>query len=91
MRMRVQRFQLFSSALVVALSLFSVLPTMSEAQAADEKPNIVYIVSDDLGWKDVGTTDRTSRRRTLTRLQRAAPSSSNSTLSRCARRRVPRS
>jgi arylsulfatase A-like enzyme len=54
MKMRVQRFQPFSSALVVALSLFSVLPTMSEAQAADEKPNIVYIVSDDLGWKDVG-------------------------------------
>jgi len=54
MKMRVQRFQPFSSALVVALSLFSILPTMSEAQAADERPNIVYIVSDDLGWKDVG-------------------------------------
>ena len=23
-------------------------------KAADAKPNIVYIVSDDLGWKDVG-------------------------------------
>jgi arylsulfatase A-like enzyme len=38
----------------MALSLLAALPTISEAQAADEKPNIVYIVSDDLGWKDVG-------------------------------------
>ena len=27
---------------------------IAPAQAADPKPNILYIVSDDLGWKDVG-------------------------------------
>ena len=35
---------LFSAAICV--------PTL--ARAADNKPNIVYIVADDLGWKDVG-------------------------------------
>jgi hypothetical protein len=40
--------------------LASVLPLLSfEAQfgevlAADSKPNILYIIADDLGWKDVG-------------------------------------
>jgi arylsulfatase A-like enzyme len=34
-------------ALVLSLMLSSVI-------AADQKPNIVYIVADDLGWKDVG-------------------------------------
>lgn len=28
--------------------------TIRPARAADNKPNIVYIVADDLGWKDVG-------------------------------------
>lgn len=33
----------------------AMLPAASlTASAADAKPNIVYIVSDDLGWKDVG-------------------------------------
>lgn len=27
---------------------------LSSTQAADKKPNIVHIVADDLGWKDVG-------------------------------------
>jgi arylsulfatase B len=31
-------------------TLFALVP----AQAANEKPNILYIVADDLGWKDVG-------------------------------------
>src|SRR5208283_5676400 len=37
------------------LAGIAMLPTASSpASAADAKPNIVYIVSDDLGWKDVG-------------------------------------
>ncbi|HYV28699.1 MAG TPA: sulfatase-like hydrolase/transferase, partial [Candidatus Eisenbacteria bacterium] len=42
---------LLSSALVGALTL---LGALTAAQAAEKKPNIVHIVADDLGWKDVG-------------------------------------
>src|SRR5215831_5883457 len=37
------------AALACALSLIS-----AGALAAEQKPNILYIVADDLGWKDVG-------------------------------------
>lgn len=41
----------FTAALVSALAL---LGTGAPAHAADTQPNILYIVADDLGWKDVG-------------------------------------
>ena len=41
----------FLSLLVSALTLTT---GSNSASAADNKPNIVYIVADDLGWKDVG-------------------------------------
>ena len=37
---------------VLLFSAAIYMPTL--ARAADNKPNIVYIVADDLGWKDVG-------------------------------------
>jgi arylsulfatase A-like enzyme len=39
------------SLLTAGAALFSAI---APAQAADKKPNIVHIVADDLGWKDVG-------------------------------------
>jgi arylsulfatase A-like enzyme len=42
------------AAFVAALQLFLILQKPSEAHAADPQPNILYIVADDLGWKDVG-------------------------------------
>jgi arylsulfatase A-like enzyme len=39
---------------LVFLSLLLAGTALCEVQAADQKPNIVHIVGDDLGWKDVG-------------------------------------
>jgi len=40
--------------LVRTLAFGLVLGSLASAKAADSKPNIVHIVADDLGWKDVG-------------------------------------
>ena len=46
------KFQLNGLSFLAGIAL---LPAASSpANAADAKPNIVYIVADDLGWKDVG-------------------------------------
>lgn len=40
--------------LAAALTLLPIMRKPDDAQAADRPPNILYIVADDLGWKDVG-------------------------------------
>jgi arylsulfatase A-like enzyme len=49
MKLKVKEISLSLLAGVVALVI-----TAYTARASDNKPNIVYIVADDLGWKDVG-------------------------------------
>ncbi|PPL03618.1 sulfatase [Parapedobacter indicus] len=46
-------FQLHCRSLWLAMLLWIILPAHA-AQAQDEKPNIVLILIDDMGWKDAG-------------------------------------
>jgi arylsulfatase A-like enzyme len=43
-----------TAVLAAALTLLPIVRKPDNAQAADRPPNILYIVADDLGWKDVG-------------------------------------
>ena len=54
--MKTLHHNLFSKLVVIFLFIFlSVPPLQAEGKAiASNKPNIVYILADDLGWKDVG-------------------------------------
>ncbi len=45
------RQNLIAAALTSVLALFG---AVALANAAENKPNFVHIVADDLGWKDVG-------------------------------------
>jgi arylsulfatase A-like enzyme len=52
--MKTTKFKYGLSGLSI-LAVAAILPVASSpASATDAKPNIVYIVADDLGWKDVG-------------------------------------
>jgi arylsulfatase A-like enzyme len=49
------RTRLFTVAAIIAVSaLLVAVQQLPHAHAADRPPNILYIVADDLGWKDVG-------------------------------------
>ncbi len=67
---------LITVALTGALAL---LGGIAPATAADSKPNILFIIADDLGWKDVGYHGSPLVERSW----------SSSTRSPCARRRGP--
>ena len=75
---------------LAAITLLANGQQLPHAQAADRPPNILYIVADDLGWKDVGFHGSDIKTPALDALAaRGARNSSNSTRNRCARPLVP--
>ena len=68
----------YSFALLAAF-FGALVPT----QALAKKPNIVYIVADDLGWKDVGFHGSDIKTRNIDKLAATGARLDSSTRSRC--------
>jgi len=47
-------YRLFTRLLLAAVTLAGIPPTHSRAPAAARPPHIIFLLADDLGWKDVG-------------------------------------
>src|SRR6266700_2522936 len=48
------KLKLLSDSVSLLAGTVALVTAVSLVRAADNKPNIVHIVADDLGWKDVG-------------------------------------
>ena len=75
-------------SILVTLAAFLASPANAQQSAANQKPNIVHIVADDLGWKDVGFNGCTDiKTPNLDKLAATGAKFSQFTSGRCARRR----
>ena len=78
------------TARIAALTtLLAAMHEPADAQAADRPPNILYIVADDLGWKDVGFHGSDIRTPTLDALAAKGTKLEQFYNSPCVRPRVP--
>ncbi len=76
----------------LCICAMSVLVALVSSNASGQdalRPNIVFIVADDLGWGDVGWHDSEIKTPRLTRLQVAGRGWKRTMFSRFARRRGP--
>ena len=69
--------------LAAAIAFYMSVP----AHADEKRPNIIFIMADDLGNADLGYRGGQIQSPTSTRSRRRVSGSSRSTASRCARRR----
>ena len=53
-RMKLVRLQITATVLIESLALVAIAATTSRVQAIADKPNVIIIFVDDLGWADLG-------------------------------------
>jgi sulfatase-like protein len=83
--------RLVNYSLSLVAGAVALVGAVNPVSAADKKPNILFIIADDLGWKDVGFHGSDIKTPNLDKLAAGGVKLEQFYASRCVRRRAPRS